>query len=648
MFLKLTLKSLDAGHYFGVTALNVSGSRGYVRHKWLKPDGIEDRRYQREILETAQQKNTLVVLPTALGKTVIALWLAVERVEKGKVFFLAPTKPLVNQHRRMFLEKTLFDKKELVLATGRYPPPKRAFLYIMGRIIFATPQCLRNDLENGLVTLEDASLIVFDEAHRAKGKYAYVPVADYYFYQCSKPLVLGLTASPGGYEEQIREVCQNLRVEDIEYRTEDSQDVKPYLHPIRVRWTRVGLPEVYLQVRDKLKEMMLNQIEDLKSMGVLLGKPPSTISRRDLVDLNKRLKRRILEGKEGPVYQLKVKATVTLSLMHMVVLIETQGPRILQAFIERSLKPKASQGSKGHQSIIQDPLFRQALEKLDQSLALNNPKMRELKELLTREMSTGDSRIIIFTQYRDTVRCILKSLQTVSNVKMERFVGQSDREGDPGMSQRQQRVALQKLRSGEVNVLVATSIAEEGLDIPEVDHVVFYEPVPSEVRYIQRRGRTGRKVAGEVTILIAENTLDEAFYWASKKRTQKMRKMIKELNQKLPDMLSESSIPPSSRSPEEFKTRERSFSLIKDDKGLLEKRQERKLWKPKRLPPRGLTAAVKWLRANVPEQTTSISTLIKEAVEESGIGQPVMEAALWKLLQQGQLYQPEPGKINRL
>jgi ERCC4-related helicase len=54
------------------------------------------------------------------------------------------------------------------------------------------------------------------------------------------------------------------------------------------------------------------------------------------------------------------------------------------------------------------------------------------------------------------------------------------------MSQEEQSAVLESFRNGEFDVLVATSIAEEGLDIPEVDLVVFYEPIPSEIRYIQR------------------------------------------------------------------------------------------------------------------------------------------------------------------
>jgi len=70
---------------------------GYANHEWLKAHSVEDRQYQNVIMETVRQKNTLVVLPTALGKTVIALLLAIERTKHGKVYFLAPTKPPLSQ-----------------------------------------------------------------------------------------------------------------------------------------------------------------------------------------------------------------------------------------------------------------------------------------------------------------------------------------------------------------------------------------------------------------------------------------------------------------------------------------------------------------------------------------------------------------------
>jgi len=144
-----------------------------------------------------------------------SLLLAIEKAEEGKIFFLAPTRPLVQQHHQTFLNKTWFDEGELALVTGRYPPNQRSAMYKKAKIVFATPQCVWNDLKNGLLRLDDASLIIFDEAHRARGNYAYVGIATYYFRQCRKPLVLGLTASPGGSEEKIAEVCKNLGITAI-------------------------------------------------------------------------------------------------------------------------------------------------------------------------------------------------------------------------------------------------------------------------------------------------------------------------------------------------------------------------------------------------------------------------------------------------
>ncbi len=627
--------------------------KSYARHEWLKPNSVEDRLYQRRVMETVRQKNTLVVLPTALGKTVIALLLAIERAGYGKVFFLAPTRPLVQQHHKTFEEKTFFADKDLVLVTGRCPPEKRAFLYRAARIVFATPQCVRNDLRNKRLTLEDVSLFIFDEAHRARGNYAYVSIANYYCKQCPKHLVLGLTASPGGYEEKIAEVCRNLRIEAIEHRTDEDEDVEPYIHPIEVEWRRVKLPEAYLQVRDKLKEMVIERIQALQSNGVLSGRRPAFVSRRDLVELNRELQRRIRSGEKGYLYQLKVGTTAALSIMHMIVLMETQGPKTLEAFIEKSLKRMAFEGSRGHRSIMKDPLFIQARRMLEQCLKIENPKMTQLTKLLTERLEAKpNSRLIVFAQYRDTVHSILKELKNRSSVRVERFVGQGERKGDPGMTQEQQGEALEKLRSGEANILVATSIAEEGLDIPEVDHVVFYEPVPSEIRYIQRRGRTGRKVAGKVTILIAENTLDEAFYWSSIKRAEKMKRIITNLNRKLPELLKEGRKPPAQRtltvSKPHGQTVSSTVSKISEVKPPPERALKLELWAPQTFQTKGLSPALKWLATNLPENEASIKELVEKAVEETRIEKSTIETAIWRLIQQGQLYQPEPGKIRKL
>ncbi|MBC7130586.1 DEAD/DEAH box helicase [Candidatus Bathyarchaeota archaeon] len=502
----------------------------FVSHRLLAPKAVEDRLYQRRILDRARRENTLVILPTALGKTMIALLLAIEHVETGKVLFLAPTRPLVQQHYENFMEKTLLEAEELAIATGNTPPEKRRQLYRKGRIIFATPQCIINDLENGFLNLEEFSLVIFDEAHRARGNYAYVGIAERCLRQARQPLILGLTASPGGTKEKIDEICRNLGIKAVECRTDEDKDVQPYIQPVVVNWHRIKLPESYRRLSDKLREILAEHVKAFQLVGIMKDVQPENVTRKELIALNEELQRRLENGEGGSLYDLKIHATAALSIAHMIELIETQGPETLSAFIEKSLLPLADAGSRGHKAILHNPAFKEVEGLLYSCLWDGNPKIAELLRLLKTQLKENpNSRIIIFTQYRDTVKTILKALEGFEKVRAERFVGQSEREDEAGMSQTQQRMVIEKLRSGRINVLVATSIAEEGLDIPEVDHVIFYEPVPSEIRYIQRRGRTGRRVAGKVTILMAENTLDEAFYWSSITRARRMKEIIKQL-----------------------------------------------------------------------------------------------------------------------
>ena len=94
------------------------------------------------------------------------------------------------------------------------------------------------------------------------------------------------------------------------------------------------------------------------------------------------------------------------------------------------------------------------------------------------------------------------------------------------MTQENQKQVIQDFRNGAFRVLVATSIGEEGLDIPSVDAVVFYEPVPSEIRNIQRKGRAGRISYGEVVILVTKDTKDETYLMISRNREKRMREIV--------------------------------------------------------------------------------------------------------------------------
>ena len=164
---------------------------------------------------------------------------------------------------------------------------------------------------------------------------------------------------------------------------------------------------------------------------------------------------------------------------------------------------------------------------------VDHPKLRAVRELVEEQLvAKADSRIMVFTNYRDTASSVLDYLREGAGdlIRPVRFVGQSSRATDEGLSQKKQAEILRKFREGEYNVLIATSVGEEGIDIPATDLVIFYEPVPSEIRSIQRKGRTGRARAGRVVVLVARGTRDEAYRWISDRKERSMRQQIREMS----------------------------------------------------------------------------------------------------------------------
>ena len=137
-------------------------------------------------------------------------------------------------------------------------------------------------------------------------------------------------------------------------------------------------------------------------------------------------------------------------------------------------------------------------------------------------------KIIIFNQYRDSAQVILNEANNIDGIKAKLFVGQQKKR-TTGMSQKDQLQMLTDFKNNEFNVIIMTSVGEEGLDIPKVDLVIFYEPIPSAIRHIQRRGRTGRQEKGEVIILVTKDTRDEAYRWSAHHKEKKMHKILIDL-----------------------------------------------------------------------------------------------------------------------
>jgi ERCC4-related helicase len=502
----------------------------FLEHPLLKPKMVEKRLFQLDLAAKSLKSSTLVVVPTGLGKTVVALMVLLARLELGKVLFLAPTRPLVEQHAS-FLKNALQDETMVAFMTGETAPEERALTWRRARIAVSTPQVVENDLLSRRIDLKDVSLIIFDEAHRAVGNYAYVYIAERYAREAGTPLVLGITASPGSQIDKIEEICANLGIESIETKTEADPDVQPFVHHREIEWVKVRVPEELLKVRQAIQEVLAERIDDINHLGLVPTRITSRTSKKELLDLQALLRSSAARSPNPSLFKgISVMAEV-LKLHHAVELAETQGTDSLARYFQRLAGEASSKsGSKASRRIMQDPTIRQAVAALLET-DVEHPKLAASLQILNEQLkSKPDSRIMVFTNYRDTASALLKFLQQEPAIRAERFVGQSSRSDDLGLTQRKQAAILEKFKAGEYNVLIATSVGEEGIDIPSTDLVLFYEPVPSEIRSIQRKGRTGRARAGRVVVMMAKGTRDEAYYWISDRKERTMQKQIRDLS----------------------------------------------------------------------------------------------------------------------
>jgi len=490
---------------------------------------LEARQYQRRIAETASSSNTLVVLPTGLGKTLIALLVAAERLDKypgGKVMVLAPTKPLVLQHFETFRKHLELPERAFTVLTGTVDPGEREVAWLRARLIFATPQTIYNDLRHGRVSLREVSLAVFDEAHRSVKDYTYTKLAGAYQERAEHPLVLGLTASPGASKERVNEIMRSLYIERVEARTEESDDVREYVERTAIEAVRVKLPRDYDELIPRIRELFNDKVKKLVNGGFLKS---NRISKKAILEARETISARLRAahshgGPKGYIFGAIINQAQAVVILHALEMIETQGAPTLLRYLER-VRERPEKG-KSTSSLLKDPRWLKIEEEAARLSNVGHPKIAAAVDILREQVrKRPDSRVIVFTQYRDTIEDIVRALEE-ARFSAERFVGQSDRVGSRGMDQQTQAETLERFRDGAFKVLVSSSIGEEGLHVPDVDLVVFYEAVPSEIRYIQRRGRTGRTMAGRVVILLAEGTVDESYYYSSLQKEDRMRRLV--------------------------------------------------------------------------------------------------------------------------
>jgi Fanconi anemia group M protein len=484
-------------------------------------DGIEFREYQANILKSILASgNTLVVLPTGLGKTIIGAGVVADAASNGlRSAFLAPTKPLAEQHYNSLRRLLGLPEDELLLLTGSMQKGARALLEGKAKVIIATPQTFANDLKAGSISLDSFGAVVFDECHRAVGKYAYTYIAN----ECDVRgvLMVGLTASPGGKKEKINALVKTLAIRHIEARISTDGDVAKYVMPNRVHVVNVDLSPRIREIAGLLKPEINESLDGLHKLGLFHFRNFETIPKGRLIELGNQIDRMASQSYK---FAAMFSYSKLLNLTHAYDLLVVEGIYPFSKYIDSLYAREKKSRSLEHLLKSQRVVAARASAHEALKNGEEHPKVLSVLDIIKDYRNTSS---IVFAQYRSTVKMLVEYLNN-NGIPAAPFIGKKE-----GFTQDAQKRTIEDFRNGKFRVLVASSIGEEGIDIPGVDLVLFYEAIPNEIRNIQRRGRTGRFGSGEIYLLLAKDTKDQIYFYISRQRELKMLSILRDINGKI-------------------------------------------------------------------------------------------------------------------
>ncbi|KAL6855854.1 P-loop containing nucleoside triphosphate hydrolase protein [Trichoderma novae-zelandiae] len=507
---------------------------------WVYPTNLGPTRdYQFSIVKNSLFNNTLVALPTGLGKTFIAATVMLNFyrwTKSAKIVFVAPTKPLVTQQIDACYNIAGIPRSETTLLTGDIPPALRSDEWEKRRVFFMTPQTLLNDLSHGYADPKSISLMVIDEAHRAVGEYAYAKATKLIRRFSNSFRVLALTATPGSKVETVQEVIDNLGISHCEIRTEDSLDIRQYVHQRNIDQIVLDPSDEMNLIGELFTEALKPLTEKLTSQNIWYGRNPMALTTYGLIQAQKEwFATRGNRANQGVQFMMRAIFSVLTSLAHSIKLLQFHG---IKPFYDNMVdfrseqEGKGEKGSKYKRQIIDSSSFQEMMDKIAGWLKMDgfvgHPKLTALADcVLNHFMDKGEStRVIVFSEYRDSAEEIVRMFNAHRPlIKATVFVGQADGKRGEGMKQKQQIETIERFKTGAYNVLVATSIGEEGLDIGQVDLIVCYDSSASPIRMLQRMGRTGRKRAGNIALLLMRGKEEEQFA-KSKDNYEKMQRLI--------------------------------------------------------------------------------------------------------------------------
>lgn len=514
---------------------------------WVYPTNLgKPRDYQFNIVQRGLYHNTLVALPTGLGKTFIAATIMLNWfrwTQNAQIVFVAPTKPLVHQQVDACFNIVGIPRSQTVMLTGEVPPAIRAEEWGKKRVFFMTPQTLINDYKHGYADPKRIVLLVVDEAHRATGGYDYVKVVQFLRRFNTSFRVLALTATPGATVESVQKVIDGLDIARVEIRTEQSLDIREYVHTRNLEVELFDYSEEINMCLELFSKALKPVQDKLVSHNAFWGRDPTMNS---VFGLNQ-ARAQWMKSEAGRKAQPGIKGmvnsifSVLMSLAHALTLLKFHG---IGPFFHK-LKGFQDEPSKGKYAtqIKADEHFKKLMGTVKMWINLpdfvGHPKLVHLETIvLNHFMDAGEgtgraggrppseTRIMVFAHFRDSAEEIVRILNRHRDmVRAKVFVGQSSAKGSEGMQQKVQLAAIRDFKSGVHNVLVATSVGEEGLDIGEVDLIICYDASASPIRMLQRMGRTGRKRTGNIEVLLMRGK-EENDFTKSRDSYEKMQVII--------------------------------------------------------------------------------------------------------------------------
>ncbi|EGW35611.1 uncharacterized protein SPAPADRAFT_48591 [Spathaspora passalidarum NRRL Y-27907] len=518
---------------------------------YIYPTNFQIRDYQYNIVQRAFYDNLLVALPTGLGKTFIASTVMLNFLRwfpQSKIIFMAPTRPLVAQQIKACCSITGIPSSKVAILLDK-TRKNREEIWDTRQVFFTTPQVVENDLARGILNPKSVVLLVIDEAHRARGNYSYNNVVKFLSRFNNSFRILALTATPAGDVEGVQDIIDNLKISKVEVRTEHAIDITKYMKRKQIVKRTVNASSEIQELIGLLATAISPVLKSANERGVFDITDPTRINHFQCMEASRKvtMNRTMPSGlKWSNFYMLQLLGVVGQCYRRL----NIYGVRSFYTYFNE--KYNEFKGKKSKSQINSDFYFsdeiKQVLKRSDEVLkgkGYSHPKIETLMDELTDFFADGvssDSRVIIFTEYRESALEIVQCIErTETNLKPHIFIGQSKEkerfdetksktkgkskkrahDGDDdvrdstrtssedaqikGMNQKLQKEIIKKFKAGAYNILVATSIGEEGLDIGEVDLIICYDSTSSPIKNIQRMGRTGRKRDGKVVLLFSSN-----------------------------------------------------------------------------------------------------------------------------------------------